>query len=189
MLPRHSKKSECPPMEAQKIRQSFLDYFASQSHNERPSSSLVPAMTLRFSFLTNAGMVQFKDYFLNPATRPFPRATTCQKCVRAGGKHNDLGKRWITRGHHTFFEMLGNFSFGDYFKEEAIHFAWQWTTEILKLPKSRFTFLFSAKTTKSYKLWHKLNRCPRTAHWSRLGEKDNYLVDGRHRPLRTLLRL
>src|SRR5688572_23413889 len=106
------------------IRTAFLDYFARAGHERVPSSPLVPRNDPTLMF-TNAGMVQFKDYFTGKAKAPFARAVTAQKCVRAGGKHNDLDNVGYTARHHTFFEMLGNFSFGDYFKERAIELAWK----------------------------------------------------------------
>src|SRR6267142_1257522 len=115
------------PMESNAIRRLFLDYFIAQGHREVPSSSLEPKDDPTLLF-TNAGMVQFKRVFLGQEKRDYARATTCQKCVRAGGKHNDLEQVGHTSRHHTFFEMLGNFSFGDYFKREAIAFAWEWVT-------------------------------------------------------------
>src|SRR3954453_9648484 len=122
-------------MLAAEIRQRFLDYFARNGHVVRPSSSLVPADDPTLLF-TNAGMVQFKRVFLGLENPEYGRrAVTSQKCVRAGGKHNDLEQVGHTYRHHTFFEMLGNFSFGDYFKRDAIRFAWEWVTEDLKIPK------------------------------------------------------
>lgn len=118
------------------IRRTFLDFFAAQAHEETASSPLVPANDPTLLF-TNAGMVQFKDVFTGKETRPYTRATTSQKCVRAGGKHNDLENVGYTQRHHTFFEMLGNFSFGDYFKKDAIQFAWKFITEVLELPVER----------------------------------------------------
>ncbi|MFQ5961815.1 MAG: alanine--tRNA ligase-related protein, partial [Candidatus Methylomirabilales bacterium] len=115
------------------VRQAFLDYFASRGHTIVSSSSLVPRADPTLLF-TNAGMVQFKDCFLGADKRDYTRATSCQKCVRAGGKHNDLENVGKTARHHTFFEMLGNFSFGDYFKEAAIAYAWEWMTVDLGLP-------------------------------------------------------
>ena len=123
-------------MLATEIRRRFLDYFARQQHAIRPSSSLVPADDPTLLF-TNAGMVQFKKVFLGMEEPPDGnrRATTSQKCVRAGGKHNDLEQVGHTARHHTFFEMLGNFSFGDYFKRDAIRFAWEFVTGELGIPK------------------------------------------------------
>ena len=116
-------------MKSADIRRKFVDYFKTppRSHQEVPSSSLVPADDPTLLF-TNAGMVQFKRVFQGLERRDSKRAVTCQKCVRAGGKHNDLEQVGHTARHHTFFEMLGNFSFGDYFKKEAIEFAWEWVT-------------------------------------------------------------
>src|SRR5829696_2020098 len=123
-------------MQSSRIRRLFLDFFVAQGHREVPSSSLVPADDPTLLF-TNAGMVQFKRTFLGQERRDYVRATTCQKCVRAGGKHNDLEQVGHTRRHHTFFEMLGNFSFGEYFKKDAIAFAWQLLTEDFGLAKDR----------------------------------------------------
>ena len=118
------------------IRQEFLEYFRSKGHTIVNSSPLIPQKDPTILF-TNAGMVQFKNYFIGEEDAPFPRATTSQKCVRAGGKHNDLENVGYTARHHTFFEMLGNFSFGDYFKEGAITMAWEFLTEILRLPREK----------------------------------------------------
>src|SRR5690242_16093981 len=122
-------------MNTEQLRQTFLDYFEKHGHTIVPSSSLVPEdSTLLF---TNAGMVQFKDTFLGTDKLSYTRAASSQRCVRAGGKHNDLENVGYTARHHTFFEMLGNFSFGDYFKHEAIQFAWNFLTTVLKLPANR----------------------------------------------------
>ena len=119
------------------IRQTFLDYFAANGHRVVRSSSLVPAGDPTLLF-TNAGMNQFKDVFLGLEKRDYTRATTSQKCVRAGGKHNDLENVGYTRRHHTFFEMLGNFSFGDYFKKDAIAFAWELITRrMVRIPEDK----------------------------------------------------
>ena len=123
-------------MKTADIREAFLAYFESPGHTRVDSSSLVPADDPTLLF-TNAGMNQFKETFLGLEQRPYQRAVTAQKCVRAGGKHNDLENVGYTARHHTFFEMLGNFSFGDYFKREAIQFAWQFLTETLQLPPER----------------------------------------------------
>src|SRR5271169_5647243 len=118
-------------MKSAEIRSSFLGYFKSKGHAIVPSSSLVPANDPTLLFV-NSGMVQFKDAFLGKEKRAYSRATTSQRSVRAGGKHNDLENVGVTSRHHTFFEMLGNFSFGDYFKKDAIHFAWDFITNELK---------------------------------------------------------
>ena len=118
------------------IRKLFLDYFESQQHEVVASSSLVPGNDPTLLF-TNAGMVQFKDVFLGKDKRNYVRATSSQRCVRAGGKHNDLENVGYTARHHTFFEMLGNFSFGDYFKKEAIEFACDFLPDVLKLPQEK----------------------------------------------------
>ncbi len=137
------------------IRRSFLDFFARHGHRVVPSSSLVPLgdPTLLFA---NAGMNQFKDVFLGIEQREYKRATTCQKCVRAGGKHNDLEVVGRTRRHHTFFEMLGNFSFGDYFKREAIGFAWELTTQVWKLPPDRLYFTVHVSDDEAFALWREI---------------------------------
>jgi alanyl-tRNA synthetase len=123
-------------MKSAEIRDKFLQYFASHGHTIVPSSPLVPGNDPTLLF-TNSGMVQFKDVFLGQDKRPYTRATSSQRSVRAGGKHNDLENVGYTARHHTFFEMLGNFSFGDYFKRDAIRFAWQFLTEVLHLPKDK----------------------------------------------------
>jgi alanyl-tRNA synthetase len=123
-------------MKSAEIRDAYLKFFESKGHTIVPSSSLIPGNDPTLLF-TNAGMVQFKDVFLGADKRNYSRATSSQRCVRAGGKHNDLENVGYTARHHTFFEMLGNFSFGDYFKRDAIHYAWEFLTEVLKLPKER----------------------------------------------------
>ncbi len=135
------------------VRQAFLDFFASKGHEIVASSSLVPHGDPTLLF-TNAGMNQFKDVFLGFDKRAYTRATTSQKCVRAGGKHNDLENVGYTARHHTFFEMLGNFSFGDYFKEEAISYAWELLTEVFKLPKDKLTVTVYADDDEAYDIWH-----------------------------------
>ena len=118
------------------IRRAFLEFFKKQGHEVCESASLVPANDPTLMFV-NAGMVPFKDVFTGKDTRPFTRATSSQKCIRISGKHNDLENVGVTARHHTFFEMLGNFSFGDYFKEDAIAFAWELLTKDFDLPKDR----------------------------------------------------
>src|SRR5258708_1539445 len=125
-----------PPLSTNDLRRLFLDYFEKNNHEIVASSSLIPHNDPTLLF-TNAGMVQFKDVFLGKEERPYQRAASSQRCVRAGGKHNDLENVGHTARHHTFFEMLGNFSFGDYFKREAIRYAWQFLTENLHLPPER----------------------------------------------------
>ena len=123
------------PMKANEVRKAFTDFFVERAHSHQPSASLIPHdPTLLF---TVAGMVPFKTYFTGEETPPFPRAVTVQKCVRAGGKHNDLDEIGRTKRHLTFFEMMGNFSFGDYFKEDACAWAWEFVTEVIGLPADR----------------------------------------------------
>ena len=141
-------------MKSSEIRQQFLDFFASKGHQIVSSSSLVPHEDPTLLF-TNAGMNQFKDVFLGFDKRPYTRATTSQKCVRAGGKHNDLENVGYTARHHTFFEMLGNFSFGDYFKRDAIKYAWELLTEVWKLPKDKLTVTVYAEDDEAYDIWTK----------------------------------
>ncbi|MGB0663569.1 MAG: alanine--tRNA ligase [Pontibacterium sp.] len=139
-------------MTSSEIRKAFLDYFASQGHQVVSSSPLIPGNDPTLMF-TNAGMVQFKDVFLGDDKRSYSRATTSQRCVRAGGKHNDLENVGYTARHHTFFEMLGNFSFGDYFKPEAIRFAWTFLTEVLGLPKERLWVTVHHSDSEAEKIW------------------------------------
>jgi len=140
-------------MKSSAIRQSFLDFFASKGHTIVPSSPLVPGNDPTLLF-TNAGMVQFKDVFTGQDTRPYTRAVSSQRCVRAGGKHNDLENVGYTARHHTFFEMLGNFSFGDYFKREAIKYAWEFLTDVLKLPAEKLWVTVYAEDDEAYDIWH-----------------------------------
>lgn len=139
---------------SKQIRQAFLDFFASKGHQVVASSSLVPHGDPTLLF-TNAGMNQFKDVFLGFDKRAYTRAATAQKCVRAGGKHNDLENVGYTARHHTFFEMLGNFSFGDYFKRDAITFAWELLTEVYALPKERLMVTVYAEDDEAYDIWNK----------------------------------
>src|ERR1700729_4340056 len=139
------------------IRRKFLDFFVQQKqrpHREVHSSSLVPANDPTLLF-TNAGMNQFKDVFTGQEKRDYLRATTAQKCVRAGGKHNDLDNVGYTRRHHTFFEMLGNFSFGDYFKKDAIAFAWDLVTREFAMPKDRLYVTVFREDDDAEQLWQK----------------------------------
>ena len=139
-------------MKTNEIRSAFLDYFKENGHEVVSSSSLVPHDDPTLLFI-NAGMNQFKDVFLGREKRDYTRATTSQKCVRAGGKHNDLDNVGYTARHHTFFEMLGNFSFGDYFKKEAIHFAWNFLTGTLNLPKERLCVTIYETDNEAYNIW------------------------------------
>ena len=143
-------------MKTAEIRQSFLDYFASKQHEVVASSSLIPGNDPTLMF-TNAGMNQFKDVFLGQDNRAYTRATSSQRCVRAGGKHNDLENVGYTARHHTFFEMLGNFSFGDYFKQDAIKYAWEFLTskEWLGLPEEKLLVTVYADDDEAYDIWHK----------------------------------
>lgn len=141
-------------MKSADIREAFLSFFAKHGHTVVPSSSLVPGNDPTLLF-TNSGMVQFKDVFLGAEKRPFTRATSAQRCVRAGGKHNDLENVGYTARHHTFFEMLGNFSFGDYFKREAIKFAWEFLTSVLRLPPERLWVTVHISDDEAADIWIK----------------------------------
>ena len=159
-------------MKSAEIRKRFLDYFARHDHEVVPSSPLVPANDPTLLF-TNAGMVQFKETFLGLETRPYTRATSSQRCVRAGGKHNDLENVGYTARHHTFFEMLGNFSFGDYFKREAIRFAWEFLTKDLGLSPEKLWVTVFQDDDEAADIWLKEVRVD-PDRFSRLGEKDNF---------------
>ncbi len=163
-------------MTGNEIRRKFLDYFRRQEHTEVKSSSLVPANDPTLLF-TNAGMNQFKDTFLGLEERGYNRATTAQKCVRAGGKHNDLENVGRTARHHTFFEMLGNFSFGDYFKEEAIRFAWEFLTAEMGLDPERLWVTVYFDDDAAYEFWHGMIGISKQ-RIIRLGEKDNFWTMG-----------
>ena len=139
-------------MKTAEIRKKFLDYFQSNGHTVVASSSLVPGNDPTLLF-TNSGMVQFKDVFTGKDSRPYTRATSSQRSVRAGGKHNDLENVGYTARHHTFFEMLGNFSFGDYFKQDAIKFAWTLLTEIYRLPKEKLWVTVYQEDDEAYGIW------------------------------------
>src|SRR6059036_999901 len=165
-----------PPMQSAAIRHKFLDYFtaAPRSHREVSSSSLVPADDPSLLF-TNAGMVQFKRVFQGLERRDYSRAATCQKCVRAGGKHNDLEQVGHTARHHTFFEMLGNFSFGDYFKKEAIAYAWEWVTssQWLGIDPDRLYVTVHHSDHEARQLWRQVTGIADSRIFG-LGDKDNF---------------
>ncbi len=154
------------------IRKIFLDYFQEKDHQVVPSSPLVPASDPTLLF-TNAGMVQFKDVFRGREKRHYARAASSQRCVRAGGKHNDLENVGYTARHHTFFEMLGNFSFGDYFKRDAISYAWEFLTEVLKLPAERLWITVFEEDDEALNIWlNEVGVSPQ--RFSRIGAKDNF---------------
>ena len=159
-------------MKASDLRKLFLDFYAARGHKIVPSSALVPRNDPTLLF-TNAGMVQFKGLFLGEETRAYQRAVTSQKCMRAGGKHNDLENVGHTARHHTFFEMLGNFSFGDYFKKDAIAFAWELLTAQLKLPKEKLWVTIYKDDDEAFKLWQDVAGVA-ADRIVRLGEKDNF---------------
>ncbi len=165
-----------PFMSAADVRRTFLEYFREQGHTIVPSSSLVPGNDPTLLF-TNAGMVQFKDVFLGKETRDYVRATTSQRCVRAGGKHNDLENVGYTGRHHTFFEMLGNFSFGDYFKREAIGYAWEFVTRRLKLDPARLWVTVFRDDDEAAQIWtREIGVDPERV--TRMGEKSNFWAMG-----------
>jgi len=154
------------------LRQAFLDFFQSKQHTITVGSPLVPANDPTLLF-TNAGMVQFKDVFLGADSRAYSRATTCQRCVRAGGKHNDLENVGYTARHHTFFEMLGNFSFGDYFKRDAIFFAWEFLTGVLQLPKEKLWITIFENDDEAADIWLKEIGVD-SNRFTRCGAKSNF---------------
>jgi alanyl-tRNA synthetase len=159
-------------MKSHDIRRMFLDYYKKHGHSEQPSSSLIPENDATLLF-ANAGMNQFKNLFLGLEQRPYKRAVTSQKCVRAGGKHNDLENVGHTARHHTFFEMLGNFSFGDYFKKDAIHFAWELLTKEVGIPKEKLYVSVFTDDDEAAEIWHKQEGVARDRIF-RFGEKDNF---------------
>ncbi len=167
-------------MRADEIRSKFIEFFEKNGHTKVSSSSLIPHNdpTLLFA---NAGMNQFKDYFTGREVPPFPRAVTVQKCVRAGGKHNDLENVGFTARHHTFFEMLGNFSFGDYFKSEAIALAWKFLTEELKIPKDKLYVTVHDSDDEAKELWIKEQGVPADRIF-KMGDKDNFWEMGETGP-------
>ena len=163
-------------MKSNDLRRTFLEYFRDQGHEVVPSSPLVPGNDPTLLF-TNAGMVQFKDVFLGADRRSYARATTSQRCVRAGGKHNDLENIGYTARHHTFFEMLGNFSFGDYFKRDAIHYCWEFLTGVLGLPPEKLWVTVYERDDEAARIWFDDIGIDQT-RFSRCGEKDNFWVMG-----------
>ncbi len=167
------------------IRSTFLNYFAKHDHKIIPSSSLVPDNDPTLMF-TNSGMVQFKHIFTGNEKRDYTRATTSQKSVRAGGKHNDLDNVGYTVRHHTFFEMLGNFSFGDYFKDDAIAWAWELVTKEFGLPKDRLAVTVFHNDDEAYNIWKKVAGLPDN-RIIRIATKDNFWQMGDTGPMRPLL--
>lgn len=167
-------------MRVSEIRESFLRYFEGKDHTRVLSSSLVPKDDPSLLF-TNSGMVQFKNCFLGREERPYKRAVTAQKCARAGGKHNDLENVGITSRHHTFFEMLGNFSFGDYGKEEAITWGWEYLTGVVGLPVERFWVTIYRDDEEAFAVWHKKIGLP-PERIVRMGEKSNFWMMGETGP-------
>ncbi|HSD69258.1 MAG TPA: alanine--tRNA ligase, partial [Woeseiaceae bacterium] len=159
-------------MTSNELRRAFLEFFRDRGHEIVPSSPLVPGNDPTLLF-TNAGMVQFKDVFLGSDKRKYKRAVTSQRCVRAGGKHNDLENVGYTARHHTFFEMLGNFSFGDYFKSEAIRLAWEFLTQVLQLPPERLWVTVYEEDDEAADIWLKTIKVD-AKRFSRMGMKDNF---------------
>src|SRR3989338_6558468 len=149
-----NKVSKGVKMLSKDIRQKFFDFFVKRGHEKVASSSLIPAQDPTLLF-TNAGMNQFKDVFLGSEKRSYKRAVSIQKCVRAGGKHNDLENVGFTQRHLTFFEMMGNFSFGDYFKKEAISYAWDFLTKDLGMSPEKLYISVHVSDQESYDIWHK----------------------------------
>src|SRR3979411_1133513 len=163
-------------MSAADVRSAFLEFFRAHNHVIVPSSSLVPGNDPTLLF-TNSGMVQFKDVFLGREQRDYLRAASSQRCVRAGGKHNDLENVGYTARHHTFFEMLGNFSFGDYFQADAIRFAWELLTEVYKLPQERLWTTVYQPDDEAYDIWTKEVGVA-SSRITRMGEDDNFWPAG-----------
>jgi alanyl-tRNA synthetase len=162
------------------IRESFLKFFEEKGHTRVASSSLIPKDDPTLLF-TNAGMVQFKNAFLGLENRGYTRAVSCQKCARAGGKHNDLENVGVTARHHTFFEMLGNFSFGDYFKEEAIAWAWEYLIDVVNLPKEKLWVTIYTDDDEAYDIWYKKMKVSKD-RIVRMGEKSNFWMMGETGP-------
>src|SRR5216683_1635498 len=159
-------------MRSAEIRGKFLKFFEEKGHAAVASSPLVPANDPTLLF-TNSGMVQFKDVFLGRETRPYKRATTAQRCLRAGGKHNDLENVGYTARHHTFFEMLGNFSFGDYFKDRAIELAWNLVTKEFGLARDKLLVTVYADDEEARRLWKKIAGLP-DSRIIRIATSDNF---------------
>jgi len=167
-------------MNTSEIRQSFLKFYESKNHKIIDSSSLIPVNDETLLFV-NAGMVQFKDVFLGTDKRKYDRATSSQRCIRAGGKHNDLENVGYTLRHHTFFEMLGNFSFGDYFKEDAIKYAWEFLTEILKLEQDKLWISVYKDDDEAADIWKDIIGVD-PKRIVRLGDEDNFWSMGETGP-------
>jgi alanyl-tRNA synthetase len=168
-------------MTSAEVRRRFLQYFEKHDHELVNSSSLIPPGDDGSLLFTNAGMVPFKQVFLGKERRPYTRAASSQRCVRAGGKHNDLEQVGLTRRHHTLFEMLGNFSFGDYFKKDAIYYSWDFLTKDLGLPVERLHVTVLEKDYEARYLWQRIAELPDTKILS-LDEKDNFWSMGETGP-------
>ncbi|MDR2712854.1 MAG: alanine--tRNA ligase, partial [Clostridiales bacterium] len=167
-------------MKGNEIRRKFIDFFLDKGHTEVEGSSLVPYDDPTLLF-TNAGMVPFKNVFLGLEKRPYTRAVGVQRCLRAGGKHNDLESVGRTPRHHTFFEMLGNFSFGDYFKKEAIAYAWEFITLVLGIDKEKLYATVFEKDDEAEELWQQVTDID-PGRILRIGEKDNFWAMGETGP-------
>ncbi|MDW8433912.1 MAG: alanine--tRNA ligase [Aquificaceae bacterium] len=167
-------------MTGHEIRELFLSFFEKKGHTRVKSASLLPEKDPTLLFV-NAGMVPFKDVFLGVEKRPYTRAVSCQKCLRVSGKHNDLDSVGFTSRHHTFFEMLGNFSFGDYFKKEAVEYAWEFVTQWLKIPQDRLFVSVYREDEEAYRLWREHIGLPEERIW-KMGEEDNFWQMGETGP-------
>ncbi|RLJ71455.1 alanyl-tRNA synthetase [Hydrogenivirga caldilitoris] len=167
-------------LKAHEIRELFLSFFEKKGHTRVKSASLIPESDPTLLFV-NAGMVPFKNVFLGLEKRPYKRAVSCQKCLRVSGKHNDLEQVGYTSRHHTFFEMLGNFSFGDYFKREAIKYAWEFVTEVLKLPRDKLYVSVYRDDEEAFRIWNEEIGLPPEKIW-KLGEEDNFWQMGETGP-------
>ena len=163
-------------MTSEQVRQAFINYFVKKGHKHVASSSTIPHDDPSLLF-TNAGMNQFKDFFLGTTPAPYSRAVTSQRIIRAGGKHNDLDNVGKTPRHHTFFEMLGNFSFGDYFKDLAITYAWEFLTKILGIDESKLAVSIYKDDEETLEFWLK-NTSIKKDRIAKLGEKDNFWTMG-----------